>query len=135
MKLKPAIGDSISLPEDGYLVVRRKGQSMPYTQLLHCSAEEAAIVLKLPGKAQALFNELARRLQFDRTARLTLEERMKLLSLSRSKAQEAMTKLTEVGLVKKVAKDVYKINPRYVWRGTAKERKKAEEEWTQSANS
>jgi predicted transcriptional regulator len=92
-------------------------------------------VLKLPGKAQALFNELARRLQFDRTARLTLEERMKLLSLSRSKAQEAMTKLTEVGLVKKVAKDVYKINPRYVWRGTAKERKKAEEEWTQSANS
>jgi hypothetical protein len=133
MKLKPAIGDSISLPEDGYLVVRQKGQSMPYTQLLHCSAEEAEVLLKLPGKAQALFNELARRLQFDRTAKLTLEERMKLLSLSRSKAQEGMTRLIQAGLVKKVAKDIYKINPGYVWRGTAKERKKAEEEWNQQS--
>lgn len=122
-------GDSVHLPEDTYLVVRQKGQSRPYTQLIHVDDEKRAAVTALGGRPQALFYQLALRLGFDHIARMTVEEMVKETQTSRSRLYDALAKLKEVDLVKKVAKDTYKLNPEYVWRGRSGDRHKAIEEW------
>lgn len=131
MKFKASIGDSMHLPPDGYLVVRQKGQSIQHTQLLHIPDVEQHRLMDLAGRPQALFYALALRLQFDHVAKMTHDEMKSAIKVSSSKTYHALQTLKEVQLVRKVAKDTYKLDPTVVWRGRVIERKKAMEEWAQ----
>lgn len=129
MKVKAQPGDSIYLEEASYLVVRQKGASMPYTMMLHVGDELEKKLTVLPGRPLALLYMLIQRLGFDHIAKMTLEEMMTGLEVGRTQASEALRRLKEADLVKKVHKDVYKLNPRYVWRGKSRDRVIAEEQW------
>lgn len=130
MKFKASIGDAVELPPDSYLVVRQKGQGVQHTQLIHVSEAMQHVLIDLPGRPQALFYALALRLQFDHIVPMTIEEMVVMLKVSAKQVYEILKRLKDAGLVKKVGKDRYKLNPFYVWRGRLGERKKALEEWT-----
>ncbi len=133
MKHKIAKGDSLHINDGLYLVAREKGYSVPYTMLIHLSnIEEVKKITKLTAKAQALFYVMAQNMDFDHTVHITLDKIMVYLDCERSRSYAALQALKGADLVRKYSADRYKMNPKYVWRGSSKERVKALEEWNLS---
>lgn len=125
-------GVVLTVPFESTIVINRRGHQMGFTMLVH--GAEVPLHEKLGGvqqKAVLLWLYMAPKARKGGVVSLTAYQAAVYLKVQRKHVYQFFKQLEEVDLIRKVQKDVWQLNPLYVWWGATAEWPLAVSDWQQ----
>lgn len=125
-------GVVLTVPFESTIVIKRRGHHMAYTMLVH--GAEVPLSVKLEGllqKTVLLWLYMAPRARKGVVVTMTAEHAAQYLRVQKKHVYQFFKELEGVELIRKVQKDVWQLNPSYIWWGPTAEWPLAVSDWQQ----